>query len=87
MLRRKGFTFEHDFAEDGRVPGGCGAVPLVVVELFLALGDADLGAPDHRHHHVRVRPAQLPLASDQTRDVITDDASADQRQRLHRQLT
>ena len=81
------FTFQHDFAENGRISGWRGAVPLVVDELFLTFRDADLRAPHHGDHDVRMRPTKLAMAPDEARDVITYDASPNQRQGLNWQLT
>ena len=64
-----------------------GTVPPVVGELVLAFLDAHLGALHHGDHDVGVCPAQLPLLPDQSRDVVTNHARADQRKRLNRKLT
>lgn len=79
-------TFQHDFPKNRRIPTGSATVPAVIVELVLALLDSHLGPSDHGDHDIRVGATQAALTAEQTRDVVTDDPSAHQRQRVHRQL-
>lgn len=56
------------------------AVPAVVAELVLALGQPVLGAGADGLHHLGVLAAQLPLLVDQAGDIVAHHLGA---QRAH----
>ena len=57
-------TFQHDFAEDRRIPVHGATVPTTVTELVLTLFDALSSTAADADHHVRVVTAQLTLLAD-----------------------
>lgn len=73
-------TAQQQPSEELVVSGRGVAIPAVVPELVLALGQPVLGAGADRLHHLGVLAAQLPLLVDQARDVVAHHLGA---QRAH----
>ncbi len=67
-------TFEEGFPEDGGVAIDSGTVPAVLLELVLALADAERGAQAHLDHQVGMFLAEATLLALHSRNVIAKDS-------------